>query len=48
MPNVILTPHIAGFSPFYDQRALALFTENLNRYLESEPLLNQVDLDKGY
>jgi phosphoglycerate dehydrogenase-like enzyme len=48
MSNVILTPHIAGFSPFYDQRALALFIENLNRYLDKEPLLNQVDLDRGY
>lgn len=48
MPNVILTPHIAGFSEKYDQRANALFAENLRRFLEEEPLLNKVSFDKGY
>jgi phosphoglycerate dehydrogenase-like enzyme len=48
LPNVILTPHIAGISLHYDQRAVTLFIENLNRYLEGETLLNQIDLERGY
>lgn len=48
MPNVILTPHIAGFSAQYSQRANALFIENLQRYLAGEPLLNLIDLERGY
>jgi len=48
MSNVILTPHVAGFSENYNQRANALFAENLSRYLEEEPLLNQVNINRGY
>ena len=46
--NVILTPHISGNTPAYDERAIILFIENLKHYLAQEPLLNVVDLDKGY
>ncbi len=48
LPNVILTPHIAGFSPRYDERAIALFSENLMRYLAGLKLYNLVDLEQGY
>jgi phosphoglycerate dehydrogenase-like enzyme len=48
LPNVIITPHISGVTPNYDQRALALFTENLQRYLEGLPLHNQLNTQKGY
>jgi phosphoglycerate dehydrogenase-like enzyme len=48
LPNVIITPHISGITPFYDQRALALFTENLQRYLEGSPLHNQLSPQRGY
>ncbi len=48
LPNVILTPHISGFSTHYDERAMELFAENLKRYLAGEPLLNPIDLEKGY
>lgn len=48
MPNVIITPHIAGNTPHYDERAMELFCENLRRYLAGEPLLNVVDLEQGY
>lgn len=46
--NVILSPHVAGFTPHYDQRAADLFAENLRRYLTGEELLNLVDKGKGY
>ena len=48
MPNVILTPHIAGFSPHYDQRAVDLFSQNLQRYLDGLQLYNRVDLKQEY
>jgi D-2-hydroxyacid dehydrogenase (NADP+) len=48
MENVILTPHISGFTPYYDQRAVDLFAENLRRYLAGEPLLNRVNREVGY
>lgn len=47
-PNVIISPHIAGDTPYYDERAVDLFVENLNRYLEGEPLLNQYKSGNGY
>jgi len=48
MSNVIVTPHISGNSPQYDQRAIRLFIQNLRRYLAGQPLLNQMDLNEGY
>lgn len=48
MSNVIVTPHIAGVSAHYDERAMALFAENLSRYVADLPLYNVFDLNKGY
>lgn len=48
LDNVILSPHVAGFTLRYDERASDLFAENLRRYLAGKPLLNLVDKDKGY
>jgi phosphoglycerate dehydrogenase-like enzyme len=48
MPNVILTPHIAGNTPHYTQRGVDLFAVNLDRYLLGLRLFNQVDLTRGY
>jgi phosphoglycerate dehydrogenase-like enzyme len=48
LDNVLLTPHISGNTPKYDDRAIDLFVENLKRYLAHSPLLNQVDVQKGY
>lgn len=48
LPNVIVSPHVAGLSPHYKNRAFVLFKENLRRYLAEEPLLNKIDLDRGY
>jgi len=48
MPNVIITPHVAGFSHAYNQRANKMFVENLQRYIAGEEMLNRVDFDRGY
>ena len=48
LPNVILTPHISGFSPHYKERAGTMFAENLRRYLHGEPLLNRLEPDRSY
>jgi phosphoglycerate dehydrogenase-like enzyme len=47
-PNVIISPHVAGLSPHYLDRAFHLFKENLRRYLAGEELFNRIDLDRGY
>lgn len=46
--NVILSPHVSGFLPSYDDRCAELFAENLRRYVGGEPLLNLVDRARGY
>jgi phosphoglycerate dehydrogenase-like enzyme len=48
LENVILTPHVSGFTPYYDERAIDLFAENLRRYLHGKPLLNLVSRETGY
>ncbi len=48
MPNVILSPHVAGASAHYFERATELFVANLNRYLAGRPLLNRYWPDRGY
>jgi phosphoglycerate dehydrogenase-like enzyme len=48
MDNVIITPHIAGDSDREDARQWLLVTENLRRYAAGEPLLNAVDIARGY
>jgi phosphoglycerate dehydrogenase-like enzyme len=48
LPNVILSPHVTGFTFQYNDRAAMIFEENLRRYLAGEPLFNLVDKEQGY
>jgi len=48
MPNVVITPHVAADSDRQTERYLLLVTENLRRYVAGEPLLNVVDIQRGY
>ena len=43
MPNVILTPHIAGCSPRIAERHLGVVVENVRRFAAGEPLINVVN-----
>ena len=48
MPNVIITPHVAGRSAVTTQRRAALLRENLRRFAAGKPLMNVVDKKLGY
>ncbi|MNL69000.1 Glyoxylate/hydroxypyruvate reductase A [compost metagenome] len=50
LPNVLITPHVAGASPHYNERAAGIVRENLRRLAEDPdgPLHNEVDLSQGY
>lgn len=48
LDNVIVSPHVSGFLPSYDEKCSVLFAENLRRYLDGKPLLNLVDRRRGY
>jgi phosphoglycerate dehydrogenase-like enzyme len=48
LENALISPHVAGFTPRYDERAAALFAQNLARYVAGEPLLNLVNKATGY
>jgi phosphoglycerate dehydrogenase-like enzyme len=42
LPNVLVTPHVAGDSPAADQRAYELVGDQIRRHLKGQPLLNVV------
>ena len=50
LPNVFITPHVAGrdYMPLALERNIAVFKENLRRYLSGTALLNVVDREIGY
>lgn len=48
VPNLVITPHIAGNTSRYDEMVADLFLTNLKRYLKKEPLLNSYVSGRGY
>jgi phosphoglycerate dehydrogenase-like enzyme len=48
LDNVILAPHISGQTEHPSRAALEIFRENLRRCLDAQPLVNQVDWERGY
>ncbi|MCE9592741.1 MAG: D-2-hydroxyacid dehydrogenase [Planctomycetes bacterium] len=48
LDNVLITPHVAAQAALTQERADALFAENLRRFAKGEPLLNVVDWTAGY
>lgn len=44
LPNVIMTPHISGSvqSPFFLERIWDIFVQNVERFYEDKPLLNEL------
>jgi phosphoglycerate dehydrogenase-like enzyme len=48
VPNLIITPHLAGASLQKDRRCVEILRENIGRFQRGEPLVNLVDKRKGY
>jgi len=48
MPNVVLTPHIAGLSDINGLLYAGLAAENLRRYARGDGVVNVVNLRRGY
>lgn len=48
LENVIVTPHVSGYTPTYFTRVVELFRDNLRRFARGEPLRNVVDKQRGY
>jgi len=48
LPNVLVSPHVAGSFQGYTDAVVELFCDNLQRYLAGEPLRNVVDRENGY
>jgi phosphoglycerate dehydrogenase-like enzyme len=48
LPNVILSPHMAGATDQYSRRLTDLLIENIGRYRADQPLRNVVEPDRGY
>jgi phosphoglycerate dehydrogenase-like enzyme len=48
MPNVLVSPHRAGDHVGWEADVVALFVDNLRRFVAGEPLRNVVDLRLGY
>ena len=42
-PNLLLTPHTAGYGPYLDDRRLDILIDNCRRFARGEPLRNIVD-----
>src|ERR687892_266061 len=43
LPNVLITPHTAGYGPYLDERRFEILLDNARRFLTGQPLRNVVD-----
>jgi phosphoglycerate dehydrogenase-like enzyme len=43
LPNVLITPHTAGFGPHLDERRFDILLDNCRRFVAGQPLRNVVD-----
>lgn len=47
-PGILVVPHMGGLHPDRDRAVARLFVDNLARFLDGRPLLQQVDRARGY
>lgn len=48
-PNLMITPHISGYTPHFETKFMEIFLSNLVEFKKSKQLAkNQVDLQQGY
>jgi phosphoglycerate dehydrogenase-like enzyme len=48
LPNVIITPRLAGIGPTQWDKVMDIFADNITRFRSGEPLKNLVDPELGY
>ncbi len=48
LPNVLVSPHMSAISPYYMDRAIAVFCENLARFARGEELLYELNWETGF
>ena len=48
MPNVIVSPHICGDFEGWEEAVVAVFVDNLERFVHGQPLRNPVDVQAGF
>jgi len=48
MPTVAVSPHISGDLHDWEEAVVAVFVDNLRRFVAGEPLLNHVDTEAGF
>ncbi len=48
MDNVIITPHYAGWTPYYMDRVTKIFIQNLKAYLKGQKMPNLINKQRGY
>lgn len=48
MPNVVITPHLAGSSYQKEARCVGILRENILRLQRGEPFVNLVDKERGF
>lgn len=50
LPNVIISPHVSGVTPYYGVRAAEIFLHNLHAFLADDlaSMVNVVDQQEGY
>ncbi|MEX0984420.1 MAG: D-2-hydroxyacid dehydrogenase [Actinomycetota bacterium] len=47
-PNVVVSPHVCGDVADWEEQVVAVFVDNLGRYVRGEPLHNLVDVAAGF
>jgi phosphoglycerate dehydrogenase-like enzyme len=48
MPGALLTPHVAGYGPYLDERRFAIIRDNCRRFVAGQPLRNVVDKTRWF
>jgi len=43
LPNVLLTPHMAGHGPYLDERRFEIMADNCRAFAAGQSLRNEVD-----
>ncbi len=48
LPNLVISPHVSDAAAGWERNSIRFFTDNLERFLTGEPLLNLCDPSNGY